>query len=333
MSETTIKITAYEVREDEREYFLQQARLFNLDITYTSKALSKETLHYAEGSSAITVLGQCQIQEPLLSELKSMNIDTVATRTVGYNHIDIVSAKALGIRVTNSGYGPHGVADYTVMLILMTLRKYKQALYRINVNDYSLPGLQGREMKDLTIGVVGVGKIGKQVLLNLQGFGCKLMAHSRREDAELKGIATYASLEELYAKCDVISYHVPLTNETHHMVNEASIAMMKDNVMLINCSRGEIMKIDDIIDGIEKQTIGAMALDVFENESGIYHVDRRNDIISNKEMAYLRQFPNVIMSQHIAFYTNSAVESMVVNALTCICQLHHYNACDYHVNA
>ncbi|WP_319503373.1 NAD(P)-dependent oxidoreductase [uncultured Draconibacterium sp.] len=319
-----IKLTAYEVREDERIFFEEQAKLLNLEIIYTSETLNRKTLTLAGNSIAVTTLGQSRIDKALITCIKQMGIQCVATRTVGVNHIDVNAAKALDIHVSSVNYAPNGVADYTVMLILMSLRKYKQALFRINVNDYSLSGLRGKEMKDLTIGVVGTGSIGKQVLKNLAGFGCELIACSRHEAEDVKDIARYVSLEELYALADVISFHVPLTDKTSQMVNRNSIQSMKDGVALINCARGEIMNINDLIEGIENQRIGALAMDVFENESGIYHHDRKNDIISNREMAYIRQFPNVITTQHIAFYTDAAVQSMVNGALVNIVSAVHY---------
>lgn len=313
--QTKIQITAYEVRDDEKAFFIELGNVFNVEIKYTSQTLSEETLCLSDGSFAITILGQSQVNRSMLSALKNMEIQSVATRTIGYNHIDLKAAHELGIKISNAHYGPHGVADYTVMLILMSLRKYKQAMFRANVNDYSLPGLRGREMKDLTIGIVGTGNIGTKVIENLSGFGCKIVAFDTIKKDKIQDLANYVSLEELYQISDIISYHVPLLESTRHMVNSETIAAMKDGVILINCARGELMNIPAIIAGIESEKIGALALDVFENEAGIYHLDRRSDIISNRDMAYVRQFPNVIMTQHIAFYTDTAVREMVTCAM------------------
>lgn len=327
-----IQITAYEVRDDEKEFFEKQARILNVQIIYTSETLNEATIDLSDNSQAVTTLGQSNIDAKILQKLHQKGIQCLATRTIGYNHIDLDTAKALGIKVSNTYYDPNGVADYTVMLILMLLRKYKQALYRINVNDYSLPGLRGREIKDLTIGIIGTGSIGSQVIKNLSGFGCEILASSNSEKAAIKEIAEYVLLDELYARSDVISLHTPLTDTTRQMINSDSINQMKDGVTLINCSRGELMKIPDIIQGIENEKIGALALDVFEKETGIYHLDRRNDIISNRDMAYLRQFPNVIMTQHIGFYTDAAVNSMVSCALDSIVSLIQKGSSKYQLN-
>lgn len=305
-----MKITAYETRQDERSIFMHLAEEQHIEITYLEETLTEENVHLAAGSDGITILGS-EVNIAILRKLKALNINYIATRTVGYNNIDLDSAKALDIKVSNANYGPEGVADYTIMLILMSLRKYKQAMFRANVNDYSLNGLQGKEMKDLTIGILGTGRIGARVIESLSGFGCKILAYDTFQNQSIKDKATYVSLEELYQLSDVISLHIPLFESTVQIINTESISKMKDGVVLINCSRGELMNIPSLIDAIEHEKIGALALDVFENEAGIYHFDRRTEIIKNREMAYLRQFPNVIMTQHMAFYTDAAVESMV----------------------
>lgn len=315
------QITAYEVRSDEKKIVKTLEKKLLVKIVCTEQALSEETLHFSDGSDAITTLGQSKIDAHMLDKLNAINIKCIATRTIGYNHIDVNAAKKLGIKVCNANYEPNGVADYTVMLMLMLLRKYKQAMFRANVNDYSLQGLQGREMKDLTVGIVGTGNIGSRVIENISGFGCRILAYNNFINPTIETKASYVSLDELYEKSDIISYHLPLNDDTFQMLNKSKLAQMKDGVMLINTARGELMCIEDIIEGIESHKIGALGLDVFENEQGIYHHDRRNDIISNKDMAYIRQFPNVIMTQHIAFYTDAAVESMVSTALSGIVEV------------
>ena len=196
------------------------------------------------------------------------------------------------------------------MLMLMALRKYKPALYRQSVNDYSLGGLQGRELRTMTVGIVGTGRIGRAVAEILRGFGCRMLAYDPYPADSLPQVR-YVSLAELYRQSDLITLHLPLTAENRHMIDEESIAKMKDGVVLINVSRGELTQIEALIRGIESRKIGALAMDVFEDETEIYHHRRINDIIANRSMAYLRQFPNVILTQHMAFYTDVNTVSMV----------------------
>ncbi len=317
-----MNIAVYDIREDEKLVFRRIEQESEISFQYIKDHLTVDTVSKAAKSDGIAVLGHNMIGEDILKRMAEMGVCNLATRTVGYNHIDLQAAARHGIRVCNSQYGPHGVADFTVMLMLMSLRKYKQALFRANVNDYSLKGLQGREMKDMVIGIIGSGNIGAQVIHNLAGFGCRILVYDTRVNPAIENAVEYTSLDELYSKSDIISLHVPLLDGTRQMINCQSIAKMKKGVILINCARGELMNIADIIEAIESERIGALALDVFENEEGIYHFDRRTDIITNRDMAYLRQFPNVTMTQHIAFYTDSAVDDMVSISVRALYDLH-----------
>ncbi len=311
MNNFNMKLAAFEVRADERAAFKQNAQQHGILIQESTDILSPANVQEVKGCQAVSILGHSKIDRALFQTLKDFGITLLATRTVGTNHMDMEAAQELGITVFNANYDPNGVSEYTVMLMLMSLRKYKQTVYLANVNDFSLRGLQGRELKDLTVGIVGTGSIGAQVAKNLSGFGCKMLAYDRYKNTDIASLLTYVELEELYAEADIITYHVPYTPETHKMINKETLAQMKDGVTLINCARGELMEIPDLIEGIENEKIGALALDVFENETGIFHHDRRMDIISNRDMAYIRQFPNVILTHHIAFYTDAAVNGMV----------------------
>lgn len=246
-----MKIISYETREDERKDFEELSKKLNIEIILVEEMLNENTLDLARGCLGITILGHSQINSSILDKLKEFNIKYIATRTVGYNHIDIDYAKSKEIRVSNSYYAPNGVSDYTIMLILMCIRHYKQAMFRGNVNDYSLLGLKGREMKDLTIGVIGTGKIGATVIDSLQGFKCRVLACDKFINDKVKEKATYVDLDTLYKECDVITLHTPLIESTYHIINRESVNKMKDGVVLINCARGELMNIPDLIKGIE----------------------------------------------------------------------------------
>lgn len=306
-----MKIIAFEVRDDEKEYFKKYESQYQCEITCVPYSLTQDNLSIVKGYDGVSILGRCCITADVEDRLKELGVKCCITRTVGYNHIDVNHAHEIDLKIANSNYPPTGVADYTVMLILMSLRHYKQAMWRGNVNDYSLNGLQGRELHELTVGVIGTGKIGQCVIKNISGFGCKILAYDMYQNDIVKKYAEYTDLDTIISSCDVISLHTPLLESTYHLIDKEKITNMKDGVILVNCARGELMDIDSLIEGIESKKIGALALDVIEGEDGIYHEDKRSDIISNQKMAYLRQFPNVIMTQHMAFYTDIAVESMV----------------------
>ena len=168
--------------------------------------------------------------------------------------------------------------------MLLSLRHYKKALWLGQVNDYSLQGLEGREMKDLTIGIMGTGRIGQAVLKNLSGFGARLLAYDIHQNETAKIYATYVDLEQFYQECDIISLHMPYLKSTHHLINDQTISKMKDGIIIINCARGQLCNTESLIRGIENKKIGALGLDVVEGEEGIYHQDMRTDIIKNKNI-------------------------------------------------
>ena len=306
-----MKIYAFEVREDEIPYFQEFSGQEGIELILSPEQLTTDKIPSLEKGSGVSILGMCHYGPEELDLLRRQEVLWISTRTIGYNHIDTAYAEKIGLHVCNARYDPNGVADYTIMMILLCLRNYKQALWRTQVNDYSLSGLMGKELKDLTVGIIGTGSIGSTVIRELSGFGCRILAFSRHQNSEAEKYAEYVSLETLYQESDIISLHLPLTPATRHMINKDTLSMMKKGVILINCARGALMEMQALIDGIESEHIGALGLDCMEYEENIVHRDLKTDIFSNRDMAYLRQFKNVIHTQHMAFYTDSAVRSMV----------------------
>ena len=310
-----MKIKLYELRDDERAVLdrVVSALPAGFELESTGETLRPDNLDTLDGAEAVVIVNKSSLDEAMLARLHERGVRFVATRSIGFNHIDIDAARKLGIRVCNTTYPPYGVAEFAVMLMLIALRKYKPALWRQQVNDYSLAGLQGRELRNLTVGVMGTGRIGRAVIEYLSGFGCKILAYDPYPAADLveRGLVTYVELDELYACSDLITLHMPLMDATRGIIDAGALAKMRDGVVLVNVSRGELMEVPALIDGIESRKIGALAMDVFAEEDGIYHVNRTHDILANRDMAYLRQFPNVVLTQHIAFYTDVDVDSMV----------------------
>lgn len=309
-----MKIAAFEVRDWEEKYFQEAAASGKYDLRLDAGQLDAEAAAALNGVEAVSVLDSV-LGKKVLDSLKERGARFITTRTIGYENIDVAYAKSIGLRAANASYPPEGVAEFAVMLMLLSLRHYKASLYRLATNDYSLKGLLGKELGGLTVGVAGAGGIGAAVIRLLSGFGCKILAHNRSRSPEIERLAEYVSLEELFSRSDLITFHMPLTDETGHMVNDESLARMKDGVVLINTARGELLRTETLIAGIESQKIGALGLDVFEGEQGIYHRYRATDIITNRNMAYLRQFPNVVMTQHMAFFTEGDIRSMVCGSL------------------
>lgn len=306
-----MKIMVYEARADERKELERQSRELGVELSISEEVPTVDNAALAAGCLGVSTLGQGRLNAQLLDAYKALGVKFLSTRTIGYDHIDLDHARAIGIRVCNASYAPNGVADFTVMMMLMCLRQYKQALWRGQVNDFSLAGLQGREMKDLTIGIIGTGRIGAQVIRNLSGFGCRILAYDLRRNPAVEPLVTYVDFDTLLTQSDVISLHMPLLESNRHIINRGSIARMKKGVVLINCSRGELADIEALIEGIETEKIGALGMDTAEGDEGIIHADHRVDILPNRNWFYLHQFRNVIMTQHMAFYTDAAVASMV----------------------
>lgn len=311
-----MKVTVYNCREfDEKELFIKYGEEMGIEPVLCPDAPDQENAALAKGSQCINIITSKMTKE-LLKVFASYGVSYVTTRTIGYDHIDVPAAKELGITVANAPYGPCGVADYTVMLILMTIRKMKRIIERTNIQDYTLKGIQGKELKDLTVGVIGTGRIGRTVLQNLSGFGCRLLAYDLFENESVResGVS-YVTLEEMWKQADVITLHTPLTDDNYHMINENTIAAMKDGVMIVNTARGALIDSQALIQGIETGKVGGAGLDVVENEFGLYYYDHKSDILMNRELSILRGFPNVTVSHHMAFYTDDCVKTVVRDSL------------------
>lgn len=310
-----MKVFVFSYRDfDEAEYFTKCSQELGIELGICREAPSLENLNLAEGYEYISILTS-KIDSPLLEKMKELGIRMISTRTIGYDHIDCAKARELGIQISNAPYSPNGVADYAIMLMLMASRKMKHIMERSDIQDFSLKGIQGREFASFTVGIVGTGRIGKTVLKHLSGFGCKLLAYDLYPSQEAEQYATYVSLEELFAQCDLISLHTPLTEDNYHMINAESISRMKDRVILVNTARGGLIDSEALIEGLEKGKIGAAALDVVEKEFGLYYFDLKSEVLDNRELAILKSFPNVIVTPHMAFYTDQDVHDMVYASL------------------
>lgn len=322
-----MKIVVFEKRDYEEKIINNYIEKENIEIISTSELLNKDTINLCKDSDGISILGHSSLDADLLDKIKEAGVKYISTRTIGFNHIDVNYAKSIGLKISNGSYAPNGVADFTVMLMLIAIRNYKPAMWRQNVNDYTLNGLMGKELRHLTVGVLGTGRIGSTVIKNLSGFGCKILAFDVYENESIKNLATYASFDEVLKNSDIITIHVPLNDKNKSIINKDTISKMKKGVVIVNTARGELMNIKDLIDGIESEHIGALALDVFQNEDEIYHHNFSTDIIKNRNMAYLRQFPNVILTQHMAFFTDSAAEEMISNSLKSLIDFNKTGTC------
>ncbi len=314
-----MKLFVYNYRDfDEAEFFTRYSREYGIELGICREAPTPENAGLAKGYGSVSII-TTKVDRPLLEAWKAAGVYMLSTRTIGYDHIDLAAAEELGISVSNASYSPACVADYTVMLMLMCIRKMKRIMERAAINDFTLPGIQGKELHTMTVGVIGTGRIGRTVLRNLSGFGCKLYAYDRFENEESKQYAEYLPLEELLARCDIITLHLPLDDSNRHMIGRESIKLMKPGAVIINTARGGLIDSQALIEALEAGKIGAAGLDVVENEFGLYYYDRKSDPLGNRELSILRGFPNVIVTPHMAFYTDQAIDDMVHHSiLSCI---------------
>lgn len=310
-----MKVAVFNLRDDEREFMEKYAKEYGIEVKEILEAPLEENTEVVAGCDCISMTTHSRITRKILAAYKELGIQFISTRTIGYEHIDMEAATEYGIKVANISYSPNSVADYAIMLILMVLRKVKNIMYRSLGQDYALTKSRGRELPSLTVGIIGTGKIGETVARHLTGFGCKMIAYDPYPKKKLENILTYVPLEELYANADVITIHIPATDDNIHMINEETIAKMKQGVVLINTARGSLIDSGALIDAIERGHVSGAGLDVIDGDRLIYYRDQKYEVLTNREMSVLNGFPNVLLMPHTAFYTDTAVEDMVRNSL------------------
>lgn len=304
-----MKIFAYSVREDEEKFFNQFIES-GVDCSYITEYPSLENLDLVKGADAVSIISNV-ITKEMYDRWRELGIQYIATRSVGYDHLDIPYMKSLGMQGVHASYSPNAVANYTIMLMLMACRKINFILKKADCQDFSLPGKIGKELSLCTVGIIGTGQIGETVIRHLSGFGCRILAYSTHEKESVKKYADYVDLDTLYRECDIISLHVPGRESNRHMIDRKAIARMKDDMILINTARGLVVDSQALIEGLESGKIGFAALDTFEEEVGLYYKNLERQQIVNRTRAVLKTFPNVILSPHMAFYTEQSTSDMV----------------------
>ena len=310
-----MKIFFYALREyDEQKYVEKFARQYAFEYGFTSDYPSMDNVQLAKGYDAISIITN-PIYPEIIKAFHDVGIRYISTRSIGYEHIDVGCARSLGMRVAHVVYSPDSVADYTIMLILMACRNMPWIMKKADCQDYSLKGKVGKELSKSTVGVIGTGNIGKTVVKHLSGFGCRMLAYSLYEDEEVKKYAEYVSLDELIKQSDIITLHVPGNAENTHLIDAAAFEKMKDGVIIVNTARGLIIDTQALIAALKSGKVGYAALDTFEGEVGLYYLNKEMQRLDNDNMALLKSFPNVILSPHMAFYTEQAVSDMVENSI------------------
>jgi D-specific alpha-keto acid dehydrogenase len=304
-------VTVYGCGRDEAALFREMAPRFGVVPTITEAAVSEANVELALGNRCVSVGHKARVTNTTLHALSDAGVGYISTRSIGYDHIDVKYAERVGVLVENVAYSPDSVADYTLMLMLMVVRNAKSVIRRADVHDYRLHDVPGRELRDLTVGVVGTGRIGAAVIDRLWGFGCQKLAY----DISPRTSADYVSLDDLLQQSDIVTLHTPLNADTHHLLDRRRIEKMKRGALVINTGRGSLIDTDALVRALESGRLGGAALDVLEGEEGIFYADCRDRPVESIPMSRLQKLSNVIVSPHTAYYTDHALSDTVGNSL------------------
>lgn len=310
-------ITFFSSKVYDRQYFESENKRFQHRLTFLEAPLNERTVVMTGGAEAVCIFVNDTASAQVLQQLAAGGTKLVALRCAGFNNVNLKSAAELGLKVVRvPAYSPYAVAEHTVALILTLNRKTHRAYNRVREGNFALTGLMGFDLHGRTVGLIGLGKIGLVTARILKGFGCQVLGNDVRESEEAKAIGViYTSLDELYQQSDIISLHCPLTPQTYHLINEASISRMKEGVMLINTSRGAIINAKAVIKGLKSGKIKYLGLDVYEEEADLFFEDLSDKVIQDDVFMRLLSFNNVLITGHQAFFTTDAMQSIAQTTL------------------
>ncbi|WP_449017090.1 2-hydroxyacid dehydrogenase [Prevotella sp.] len=312
-----LRIAFFDAKSYDIESFNAVNKDYNFDIRYYQERLSISTVPLAKGADVVCIFVNAECDAQVIDELVNNGVKLIALRCAGFNNVDLKAAEGR-IRVTRvPAYSPHAVAEYAVSLMLSLNRKIYRAVNRTRDGNFTLNGLLGFDMYGKTAGVIGMGRIAKELIKILHGFGMNVMAYDLYPDHEFakQYDVKVVSLDELYANSDIISLHCPLTPDTKFLINQDSIAKMKKGVMIINTGRGKLINTEDLIEGLRSKQVGSAGLDVYEEEREYFYEDKSDKMIDDDVLARLLMVPNVVLTSHQAFFTAEALHNIAVSTL------------------
>ncbi len=319
----SIRVAMYDSKPYDREYFEHASGQANVALEYHDFRLAAGTASTAGGSQAVCIFVNDRVDRECLTTLAAVGVRLVALRCAGFNNVDRAAAAELGITVVwVPSYSPHAVAEHAVALLLALNRKLHRAYNRVREQNFSLAGLVGFDLHGKAIGIPGTGRIGREAAQIFRGFGCRVLAYDPIPNptwAAQHGIE-YTDPELLLAGSDVVSLHLPLTPETHHLLNATTLARMKHGAYLINTSRGKLVETSAVIRALKSGRLGGVALDVYEEEEGIFFEDLSDRVLQDDELARLMAFPNVLITAHQGFLTHEALSEISRVTLESVCR-------------
>jgi D-lactate dehydrogenase len=311
-----MQVALFSVRKYEQEAF-ERANVHRHDLRFIEERLSVATAEAANGCRAVCCFTSDHVDEPVLTKLSALGVKLICLRSAGFNHVDLKAAVKLNLPVVRvPDYSPYAVAEHATGLLLCLNRKLHRAFNRVRELNFSLEGLVGFDLHGKTAGVIGAGNIGAVFAKIMHGFGMKILIHDQKTDSELARFASYVELEELLAKSDVVSLHVPLTPETHHMIDAGRLALMRPGAILINTGRGGLIDTRALIQALKAKTLGGACLDVYEEEDGVFFSDFSSRGIDDDMLARLLTFPNVLITAHQGFLTHEALDKIAETTLS-----------------
>ncbi|MBB3658029.1 D-lactate dehydrogenase [Rhizobium sp. BK650] len=281
------------------------------DLIYQEASLSLQTVAFAQGCDAICVFVNDVVNAPVLEALSRLGVKGVFLRCAGFNNVDIDAAQKLGLLVARvPAYAPEAVAEHTVALIMTLNRHTHRAYNRVREGNFMLNGLLGMTLHGKTVGVIGLGKIGLAVAKIMNGFGCRVLGFDPMPSPEFTAIGEMVDLDSLLARSDIVTLHCPLFENNRHMINKEKLGLMKPGAMLINTSRGALIDTRAVILALKSRRLGALGIDVYEEESALFFHDRSSDIIDDDVFQRLMTFPNVLVTGHQGFFTTEALREI-----------------------
>jgi len=308
-----VETAVYDTKPYDREYLARAEFSTRIAWRFHEFRLSVETAAAAAGAQAVCIFVNDQADRACLEALAALDVKLIALRCAGHNNVDLTAARQLGLAVVRvPAYSPHAVAEHAVGLLLTLNRRIHHAYNRVRDLNFSLSGLVGFDVRGKTVGIVGTGKIGRIAAQIFRGFEANVIAHDLfplPDWANTHGVR-YCDLDRLLAESDVISLHIPLTPETFHLLNARTINRTKPGVFLVNTSRGKLIDTAALIAALKSRHLGGVALDVYEEEEGIFFQDLSGQVLLDDELSRLLTFPNVLVTSHQAFLTQEALSEI-----------------------
>jgi len=309
-ADSKLVVAVFDTKPYDREYLGKAVGTEDLDLRFQEFRLEPATVSAAAGANAVCIFVNDNAHRPVLEQLSKLGVRMIALRCAGFNNVDLKAAKELGISVTRvPSYSPHAVAEHTIALILTLNRKTHRAFVRVRELNFSLSGLVGFDLHGKTAGIIGTGKTGRIVAEILKGFGMKVRAFDPFPNFEWAGRSgvEYVDLDVIASESDIVSLHAPLTPQTDRIINADFLARMKPEAMLVNVSRGRLVHTAAVIAALKSGRLGGVALDVYEEEEGVFFEDLSGQVLEDDELARLLTFPNVLITAHQAFLTSEAL--------------------------